>query len=121
PRQPRPRLSGRAIVAALGCLAVVAIAGAIALRPQPFRKPPEIVVSTPEPPKPAAEAAATPPPKAPATGQEAATATGPSIIRVNPDRPGSGNAIIVRDPSSLKQDLRVAHLPDRALIEQSEA
>ena len=46
---------------------------------------------------------------------------GPSIIHVNPENQGSGSGVvIVRDPSAIGQNLRVAHLPDRALIEQSE-
>ena len=53
---------------------------------------------------------------------------GPAIIKVNPDnaaRPGdnaadSQSVIVIRDPSELTQDARTAHLPDRALIEQTE-
>ncbi|MCB1419084.1 MAG: divergent polysaccharide deacetylase family protein [Notoacmeibacter sp.] len=55
-------------------------------------------------------------------------ANGPAIIKVNPDnaaRPGdnaadSQSVIVIRDPSELTQDARTAHLPDRALIEQTE-
>jgi polysaccharide deacetylase 2 family uncharacterized protein YibQ len=50
----------------------------------------------------------------------AAKAESPSIIRSDPDAPSSGNnVIVVRDPSSIGQNLRVAHLPDKALIEES--
>ncbi len=51
----------------------------------------------------------------------AATPDNPSVIRVEPDADAtSPNVIVIRDPSAVGQDLRVAHLPDRALIEQSE-
>ncbi|WP_157018419.1 divergent polysaccharide deacetylase family protein [Mesorhizobium xinjiangense] len=43
----------------------------------------------------------------------------PSVISVEPDG-AAQNVIVIRDPSALGQDQRVAHLPDRALIEQSE-
>ncbi len=43
----------------------------------------------------------------------------PSIINVNSDPEPSDNVIIIRDPSAIGQNLRVAHLPDRALIEKT--
>jgi polysaccharide deacetylase 2 family uncharacterized protein YibQ len=112
----RPRKSGisRSTVAAtVISLAIVAIAGAVALRPRPFHQAPETVVSTPEPTKPASTAKP--------AGTMAATATdGPHIIHVTPERAQPNGAIVIRNPASLGQDLRTAHLPDRALIEQSE-
>ena len=45
---------------------------------------------------------------------------GPSIIRVNPEPSGSQGVIVVRDPSQLTLDPRLAHIPDRDLIEQSD-
>ncbi len=118
-----PALQPRSLAAALAALCLVAVAGSISLREQPFRIPVEVVTTTPE-------VAA----QAPATDQKAATpvspendsktTTGPSIIKVNPSDPSSANAksvVIIRDPSAIGQDLRVAHLPDRALIEQTKA
>jgi len=121
-RPGRLRISRSAVATTVASLAIVAIAGGIALRPRPFRQTPEIVVSKPEPAKPAAVAvtkpSANPPPSgatAPGSGKD-----GPHIIHVNPDGAQANGAIVIRDPSSLGQDLRTAHLPDRALIEQSE-
>ncbi len=44
---------------------------------------------------------------------------GPSIIRVQPDSAAPGGTIVIRDPSALERNPRTAHLPDRALIEDS--
>lgn len=48
-------------------------------------------------------------------------APSPSIIKVDPEAEpaSSDNVIIIRDPSAIGQNLRVAHLPDRALVEES--
>ncbi|MEX0345179.1 MAG: divergent polysaccharide deacetylase family protein [Rhizobiaceae bacterium] len=46
-------------------------------------------------------------------------APSPSIIKVDPDPEPSDNVIIIRDPSAIGQNLRIAHLPDKALIENS--
>lgn len=57
------------------------------------------------------------------TAPEASSAPreGPSIIKVDPALQGPGNStIVVRDPSALGRDQRLAHLPDRALIEEAE-
>ena len=112
----RPRksnISRSTVAATIVSLAIVAIAGAIALRPRPFHQAPETVVSTPEPTK------STPITK-PAETTAAPGKGGPHIIHVEPDNAQPNGAIVIRDPSSLGQDLRTAHLPDRALIEQSE-
>ncbi len=120
----RPLPRGR-IAAALAAACVVAASAAVALRDSPFRTPQQVVVSTPE-------VAAAPPAgneaAAPA-GYPSAGGDGPSIIRVDPpkgavggaggDAGDGGGVIVIRDPSALGQDLRVAHLPDRALIEDS--
>ena len=119
-----PLRRGQLLMALTG-LCVVAVSGAIALREKPFRSPPQVVVSTPE--MASAPAGTTlPPASAPSGGYPAAGSgdgSGPSIIRVNPPEPsaGGGNVLVVRDPSALGQDLRVAHLPDRALIEDTPA
>jgi polysaccharide deacetylase 2 family uncharacterized protein YibQ len=107
------------VAAALVVLAVVGISGAIALREKPFRKPQDAAVSTPkvtvaEPAAPAEETAA---PKA-----EAAKTGGPQIIHVQTeegDAPPKA-AIVIHDPSTIGQNLKVAHIPDKALIEASE-
>jgi polysaccharide deacetylase 2 family uncharacterized protein YibQ len=112
----RPRksnISRSTVAATIVSLAIVAIAGAIALRPRPFHQAPETVVSTPEPTKSA-------PITKPAETTAAPGKGGPHIIHVEPDNAQPNGAIVIRDPSSLGQDLRTAHLPDRALIEQSE-
>jgi polysaccharide deacetylase 2 family uncharacterized protein YibQ len=116
---PRKRDPGRRnplggkLLPAVVVLAVAGTAGAIALRDTPFRTPAPVVTTTPE------IAAAPAPPPAPAA-KPAAPADGPKIIRVEPgDRPAPTGVVVVGDPSTLGQDLRVAHLPDRDLIEDS--
>src|SRR4029078_13275020 len=49
------------------------------------------------------------------------TSTGLSIIRINPDddAAASNNVVIIRDPSAIAQNLRIAHLPDKPWIDQS--
>lgn len=118
PRNPLPRGRIAAILAA-GC--VVAVSATIALRDSPFRTPAQVVVSTPEMAeagRPGAEDTVAPAgyPRAGAEG------SGPSIIRVNPPAEGDGgnSVIVIRDPSTLGQNPLTAHLPDRALIEDSE-
>ena len=112
--------SPQTLAVGLGALCLLAVSSAIALRERPFRNPALSVTSTPEvtEAKLSAEpvdAAATKPSK-PAGNND-----GPSIIRVNPEDAAKGTGVIViRDPSAVGQDLQVAHLPDRALIEQSE-
>jgi len=107
-----------AIALGAGIAAVIAASAAVALREQPFRNPSVTVTSVPQP----AEVA----PQTPvdvATAKPAAEPKkgGPSIIRVNPEENQTGSGVIViRDPSAVGQDLRVAHMPDRALIEESQ-
>jgi polysaccharide deacetylase 2 family uncharacterized protein YibQ len=115
-RKPLPR--GR-IALALAVACVVAASAVISLRESPFRTPQQVVVSTPEVAAagPAANDAATAPAGYPRAG---GNGDGPSIIRVDPPDAGEGGAIVIRDPATLGQNLRVAHLPDRALIEDSE-
>ncbi|RWM24825.1 divergent polysaccharide deacetylase family protein [Mesorhizobium sp.] len=127
PQRPAPRgVSVGALGATVAILAVIGVSGAIALREKPFRKPEEIAVSMPK-----VAVAPTPAPSpAPA---EVATANpsastpmksgGPQIIHVQTEE-GDGPpkaGIIIRDPSTLGQNLKVAHLPDRALIEPSDS
>src|SRR5690606_21023423 len=64
----------------------------------------------------------------PASGRDVAARVqpastgGPAIIRVKPQEgPDHDGSIVLRDPSTLGGNQRFAHLPDRALIEESEA
>ncbi|RVA73420.1 divergent polysaccharide deacetylase family protein [Mesorhizobium sp. M7A.F.Ca.CA.001.08.2.1] len=124
-RPPRAagKLSGGAIMATVAVLVVAGISGAIALREKPFRKPQEGAVSTPKVTA-AAEPAAAPPALAPAAPKPEAPVKsgGPQIIHVQTEE-GDGPpkaAMVIRDPSTVGQNLKVAHIPDKALIEASE-
>ncbi|MBZ9675529.1 divergent polysaccharide deacetylase family protein [Mesorhizobium sp. ES1-1] len=122
PRVAR-KVSSGAIVASLAVLAIVGVSGAIALREKPFRKPQQVAVSTPkasvtaEPAAPGALApVAAPKPDTPAK------AGGPQIIHVQTEE-GDGPpraAIVIHDPSTIGQNLKIAHIPDAELIESSE-
>ena len=115
---PRPRIarrfaaSGRVVAGGIVAALLIAASTAIAFRDRPFHRP-EITIAT------------IPGGEAQQDGTDAASAvsqgrTAPSIIHVNPagEAPRTGT-IVIRDPSTIGQNLRVAHLPDRALIEQS--
>lgn len=124
-RSPRAagKISGSAIMATVAVLAVAGVSGAIALREKPFRKPQEVAVSTPKVTA-AAEPAAAPSALAPAVPKPEAPARsgGPQIIHVQTEE-GDGPpkaAIVIRDPSTIGQNLKIAHIPDKALIEASE-
>ncbi|RVD16809.1 MULTISPECIES: divergent polysaccharide deacetylase family protein [unclassified Mesorhizobium] len=124
-RSPRAagKISGGAVMATVAVLAVAGVSGAIALREKPFRKPQEVAVSTPKVTA-AAEPAAAPSALAPAVPKPEAPARsgGPQIIHVQTEE-GDGPpkaAIVIRDPSTIGQNLKIAHIPDKALIEASE-
>ncbi|TPJ78619.1 divergent polysaccharide deacetylase family protein [Mesorhizobium sp. B2-6-2] len=115
------------LIAVLAVLGVIGVSGAIALRERPFRKPEEVAVSTPKVTAEAAPAATAAPAPAPVPAPMAAASQastpmksgGPQIIHVQTEE-GDGPpkaAIVIRDPSTLGQNLKVAHIPDRALIE----
>jgi polysaccharide deacetylase 2 family uncharacterized protein YibQ len=115
-RTGRRRLSPAkgSVASVLIVLAVVGLSAAVALRGKPFRQP-AIEITASEPP-----AASTPSATAPA--EKAATdgkPDGPSIIHVNPPKGEAGGVVVVGDPAAAGQNLRIAHLPDRALIENS--
>lgn len=112
------RYGAGSVVAMLAVLAVVGVSSAIALREKPFRKPEAEAVSTPKVVSQAAAPVAAPPKAAP-KAEPARNDGGPQIIHVQPDESAGGGGIVIRDPSTVGQDLRVAHLPDRALIENS--
>ena len=62
----------------------------------------------------------TPPPGSAARGTSGQP--GPAIIKVTPDMPpgmADGNVIVVQNVHQSGQDQRVAHLPEKALVEQS--
>lgn len=121
-RSPRAagKISGSAIMATVAVLAVAGVSGAIALREKPFRKPQEVAVSTPK-----VTAAAEPAPAPPASTpkpEAPVKSGGPQIIHVQTEE-GDGPpkaAIVIRDPSTIGQNLKIAHIPDKALIETSE-
>lgn len=52
---------------------------------------------------------------------QAEKGSGPKIIKIRPDEGDVTGGIKVRDPSSVTQDARVAHVPDPALIEKTSA
>ncbi|MFI0844498.1 divergent polysaccharide deacetylase family protein [Mesorhizobium sp. IMUNJ 23232] len=107
------RLSPALITSSLAVLAVLAVAGSIAFRERPFRMPAPVVTTTPE------VAVAAPDKTGPANS--GAQPGGAKIIQVDPaDRPANSGVVVIRDPSAIGQNLRVAHLPDPALIEKSE-
>ncbi|ESZ18677.1 MULTISPECIES: divergent polysaccharide deacetylase family protein [unclassified Mesorhizobium] len=133
PRAAR-RISAGVVAATVVALAVIGVSGAIALRERPFRKPEEVAVSTPkatavvEPAAPVTE----PAPKAeaaskasiPKTGGSKASGSktgGPQIIHMQTEAgDGPPGAIVIHDPSTTGQNLRIAHIPDRALVESGE-
>lgn len=104
----------------MAVLALVAVAAAVSLREQPFRDPGREVVTTPEAPQQTAAASPVAAPTEVAKSPPAAAPGGAKIIKVKPDdAPLTTGTIVVRDPSTIGQDLRVAHIPDRTLIEDS--
>ncbi|AZN96766.1 divergent polysaccharide deacetylase family protein [Mesorhizobium sp. M9A.F.Ca.ET.002.03.1.2] len=121
PRAART-ISAGAVAATLLVLAVIGVSGAIALREKPFRKLEEVAISTPKATtvvEPAAAPVAEPVPKTEAVPKR----SGPQIIHMQTDE-GDGPpraAIVIHDPSTIGQNLRIAHIPDRALVETSEA
>jgi uncharacterized protein len=50
-----------------------------------------------------------------------ATGAGPKIIKVKPDPKDITGSVTVRDPSKLTQDPKLAHVPDPALMEKTQA
>ncbi|MEO9336364.1 divergent polysaccharide deacetylase family protein [Mesorhizobium sp. SB112] len=103
------------ITLSLMALAVFAGSATIAFREKPFRSPPVAVVTTPE-----VAAVSTPVQPAPQVSA-ASRPDGPAIIRVNPDQNSGEGVVVIRDPSAVGQNPRVAHLPDKDLIEQTDA
>ncbi|WP_310320733.1 divergent polysaccharide deacetylase family protein [Aminobacter aminovorans] len=100
------------LLAGLCVVALVAASASIALRQKPFRTPEVVAVTTPEVVATPAQPVAKPKPA------QTPTSGGPQIIRVNPPE-SEGGAVVVRDPSAVGQNVRIAHLPEKALIEDS--
>lgn len=115
--RPRSAFGARDIAILAGAAVVFGVSALVALQEEPFRSPPVAAVTKPVTAEAAAENAAPEPPQP--TASE--TRAGPSIVKVQPETAPSGKSVIViRDPSALAQDLRVAHIPDPALVEESE-
>lgn len=124
-RRPEPGgrrfgMSAKQVVGLVAMLVLVGISGAIAFRDKPFRKVEEIVAVKPAP-SPAVQTKPEPTASKPAEPSSLAAARpdGPQIIHVQPTDSGGAAGITVRDPSALGQNLATAHMPDRALIEDS--
>ncbi|MDS1136699.1 divergent polysaccharide deacetylase family protein [Nitratireductor indicus] len=117
-RKSRGRSFGKgSILLGLAAVAVVGVSLAVSLRERPFRTPVPVAVTEPVETTTVAEAK----PEATSVRTGAPDA---AIVKVTPqeNEPASGNGVIViRDPSAMGQHPRLAHLPDRALIEESEA
>ncbi|MBL8581279.1 MAG: divergent polysaccharide deacetylase family protein, partial [Rhizobiaceae bacterium] len=109
----KPTAGRGRIVAGVTVLGVFGLSALIALSEKPFRTPPAAVEQTPV-------AVAIAPAAAEAPQQQAAAKkTGPSIIHVSPPDETTGGIVVVGDPSAVAQNPRTAHLPDRALLEDS--
>ncbi|MDQ6432495.1 divergent polysaccharide deacetylase family protein [Mesorhizobium sp. LHD-90] len=110
-----PRLTPSTIASGFAVLAILAASSAIALRDKPFRTPAPVVTTTPE-------VAAATGDLVPAKPTAAGADGGAKIIQLDPaDRPASSGVVVIRDPSTIGQNLRVAHLPDPALIERTDS
>ncbi|MGE0500698.1 MAG: divergent polysaccharide deacetylase family protein [Rhizobiaceae bacterium] len=106
----------RAALGALPALAIVAVSTAVAMRERPFRVPVTSVVEE--------VAAADTPDASDARGPQVvrsqpAGAGGPAIIKVERGENPPSDGIVISDPSAVGQNLRVAHLPESGLVEDS--
>ncbi len=117
----RWRVSSRALVGTLAMFLVAGGAAFVSLRDEGLRKPEPVPAEVTVVPdneideqEEAGETVDVAVPESPADEPS------PSIIMVNPEPEPSDNVIIIRDPSTIGQNLRTAHLPDRDLIEESD-
>ncbi|MAS14468.1 MAG: hypothetical protein CMH69_14315 [Nitratireductor sp.] len=122
PKKPKRRgfFTADRIALSLAAIAVFGVSTAVALRDRPFRTPAAIAVT--EPVEQSVAETTTP---EPAKGVSQPGAPNASITRLGPkELPENGvtenGVIVIRDPSAVGQHPRLAHLPDRALIEESE-
>jgi len=126
-RSRRPLLHGSTLLTGLVLAALLGSASAIALRDRSIRMPAQSVVSVPVDNEAQASAGNTDAAEAQTLAQAprpslpSDAAAGASIIRVNPGPASPSSITIIRDPSVHEQDPRIAHLPDRALIEDTPA
>ena len=112
------RVSRSHVAGSLILVAVVAGAGYSAFLGEPLRAPTE-------PEEPPVVAEVTDPE---ATDAPAPVASGPAVIKVTPDgaAPAADNAassnsvLVIRDPSAVTQNPRMAHLPDRSLVKKTD-
>ncbi len=122
PSGRRRRIGAGSLAAGLVVVALVGASGVIALRDRQLRRIEPVVVATPKPPtsaEAARDVAVAPATPKPASPQPVQKPGGPQIIHVQPVETGGPAGIVVQDPSAIGQNLAVAHLPDRALIEES--
>ncbi|WP_295814163.1 divergent polysaccharide deacetylase family protein [uncultured Nitratireductor sp.] len=118
PRKPKRRgiFTTERIVVTLAAIAVLGISTGVALRDRPFRDPAPVAVT-----EPVERTIAEAEPSDPAPESNEQGAPNASITRLRPEEPANDSVIVIRDPSAMGQHPRLAHLPDRALIEESES
>jgi uncharacterized protein len=128
PRSGGPKASGRIVVYGAVLGSVLAGSTLFALQEKSFRDPqPEIGKPTvtetakPLPAESIVEKAAPEPAQEVAARLPETKGSGPKIIKVRPDNSDITGAVKVRDPSSMIQDPRMAHVPEAALIEKTAA
>lgn len=114
-----PMVGKRGLVTGVAVAGLVGISSLIAFGERPFRTPPEAVVVAPVAVEVAPQAASQVT-QAPAPQVENIP-DGPSIIHVAPPDETTGGIVVVGDPAAVTQNARMAHIPDRALIETSAA
>ena len=123
--QSRPPAGARRLnrVAAWGTVAgllLLVASAAIALRERPFHAAGPQIASADKPKRDGAANSVRPSAKSPSITVTSGGVDGPSIIKNDPSTDAtSTGAIVISDPSAMHQDLRVAHIPDRALLEES--
>ncbi|WP_274423262.1 divergent polysaccharide deacetylase family protein [Chelativorans sp. YIM 93263] len=110
----RPRAGS--IVFALCVLVIFAGSSAIALRDRSFQQPPEIADADAQAPEAEVSAGQT----AGSSVGSSRTGSGPAVIQVDREALPHSNDIVIRDPAALNHDPRLAHLPDRSLIEETD-
>ena len=134
--QPRARWNGNDAAVVLGGAAMLGLSAWLVLAPSPYSAiapiaPPEAVVADAGPvlaPPPAASAPLDPAPLGSLGTPRGAVGAAPSepaggmkVIEVPPSGTTvPAGPIIVRDPNELRQPRRIAHLPDKALIEDAD-
>lgn len=111
----RPRAGS--LVFGLCVLLIFAGSSAIALRDRPFQQPPEIADAEAQAPEADKKTQRT---AGGSTESSRIGGSGPAIIQVEREASPQGNGIVIRNPAALDHDPRLAHLPNRALIEESD-